>query len=1036
MNELHPSASYLCGALVGCVLLATLSVPACAADSARVKRLFADPPREYSSAPFWVWNDFLTQEQVVGTLRDLADQNIKQVFVHPRPGLMTPYLGDEWFRLWEVALREAERLDMDLWIYDENSYPSGFAGGLVPEAMPESRGRGLILREEKQPTRLGPDVIAVFHLTDAGHEDVTQQARRGAPLPEGRYLVASVQRAGNSPWFGGRCYVDLLYPGVTEKFLRVTLGPYERHFGRQFGRRIPGAFTDEPQLRPAGGLPWTDDFPEHFERRWGYGLLQHLPCLEREVGDWKRVRHNYFQTLLDLFIERWARPYYEYCEQRRLEFTGHYWEHEWPGCLLVPDNMALYAWQQRPGIDTLMNEYSADPHAQFGNVRAVKELASVANQLGRPRTLCEAYGAGGWDLRFEDMKRIGDWLYVLGVNTLNQHLSYVTIRGMRKRDHPPSFSYHEPWWDAYGVSATYFARLSVALSHGAQINPVLVLEPTTSAWMYQTQTANTPRLGEIGQAFQHLVTELEKAQIEYDLGCEDIIVRHGSVSGSELAVGQRRYSTVVLPPFTENLNAQTAVLLAELLKRGGTVLCCDEPPMRLDGVLSDWGARTARGSGWKRIDAAAVPAKLRELVDDGFVVRPEPGEAGLVFHHRRQLDDGQLVFLVNTSIESSASGVVQARAGGVERWDLETGQVYAHPFDAAAEGAIETRFELPSSGSLLLFFSEERRDPMPVRRERVSRIAADGPPQVRRHGLNVLVLDYVDVAAGGERREATYVLRAADFAFKKNGLDRNPWDGAVQFRDELISKTFPDDSGFAATYRFTVRERVPAPLYIVVERADLYTITCNGRPVAPDAGAWWLDRSFGKIDITAAAQVGENEVRLEAAPFTAYHELESAYVLGDFALEATEQGFVIVPPRDPGLEPWSQQGHPFYAAGVGYVQSFRITNPTRQYRVALPSWYGSVAKVFVNGESAGFITCPPWECDVTDWIRAGTSEIEVVVIGTLKNTLGPHHGDPPLGRAWPGMFHQAPEPGPPPGQDYASVGYGLFEPFELRHVTE
>ena len=94
----------------------------------------------------------------------------------------------------------------------------------------------------------------------------------------------------------------------------------------------------------------------------------------------------------------------------------------------------------------------------------------MANQLGRKRTLCETYGAGGWDLRFEDMKRIGDWLYVLGVNTLDEHLSYVTIRGRRKRDHPQSFSYHEPWWEAYHVMAGYFTRLSLALSQGEQVN--------------------------------------------------------------------------------------------------------------------------------------------------------------------------------------------------------------------------------------------------------------------------------------------------------------------------------------------------------------------------------------------------------------------------------------------------------------------------------------------------------------------------------------------------------------------------------------
>ena len=87
------------------------------------------------------------------------------------------------------------------------------------------------------------------------------------------------------------------------------------------------------------------------------------------------------------------------------------------------------------------------------------------------------------------MKRIGDWLEVLGVNTLNQHVDYITIRGARKRDHPQSFSYHEPWWDAYHVSAEYLARLSAALTQGEQINRILVLEPTTTAWMYQGNEA-------------------------------------------------------------------------------------------------------------------------------------------------------------------------------------------------------------------------------------------------------------------------------------------------------------------------------------------------------------------------------------------------------------------------------------------------------------------------------------------------------------------------------------------------------------------
>ena len=121
-------------------------------------------------------------------------------------------------------------------------------------------------------------------------------------------------------------------------------------------------------------------------------------------------------------------------------------------------------------------------------------------------------------------------------------------------------------------------------------------------------------------------------------------------------------------------------------------------------------------------------------------------------------------------------------------------------------------------------------------------------------------------------------------------------------------------------------------------------------------------------------------------------------------------------------------------AGVAYRQTFDVSQPQGSYRVRLPKWYGSVAKVLVNGKSAGYIAHQPWQCDVTKQIVAGGNTIEVVVIGTLKNTLGPHHGKPALGQAWPAMFEQAPEHGPPPGQDYHTVGYGLFEPFVLEQM--
>jgi hypothetical protein len=1028
----------------GCCLLAAGA--ARADDSAGVKALWSQPPREYSTGPLWDWNDMLTEEQVLGSLRDLAAQKVRQAWVHPRPGLMTPYLSDDWFRLWKAALAEAEKLDMNLWIYDENSYPSGFAGGLVPETMPESRGRGLVFKEATTVGKLwydllGDGLLGIYRLDGQAFDDVTQRARLAPPLPDGHYLVASVVRAANTPWNGGRSYVDLLYPGVTEKFLDLTLEAYRRQVGDQFGRRVPGSFCDEPNILPAGGLPWTEHLPELFEKRWGYKLTGQLPSLVRPLGDWRRVRHDYFQLLLEQFIEHWSKPYHDYCQTHGLEWTGHYWDHEWPNCNIGPDNMAMYAWHQRPAIDCLMNQYREDVHAQFGNARMVRELASAANQMGCRRTLCEAYGAGGWDMRLEDMKRIGDWLEVLGVNTLDQHLSYITVRGARKADHPQSFSYHEPWWDAYHVLAEYFTRLSLAMSSGSQVNRILVIEPTTTAWLYQNDPSQAARLKVLGDGFQGLVNALERAQVEYDLGSEDIIARHGSLGkldGSAcLVVGKRSYTTVVLPPGVENLNKVTMDRIEDYLKAGGQVIACVPAPPLVDGRPSDRGLKATQRATWKRVSPADLSQALLALSQDGFAIHRRPGDAGLLFHQRRRLDDGQLLLLVNTSLQAPSAGLIQSPAQGAEQWDLMSGATRPYPF-AASDRGLQAQYVLPPGGSLLLFLADKPLEPKiqnpksKIQNVPIATLQPTDPPEIRRLGPNVLTLDYFDVAAGGKSRQGLYFYKACQFAFQQNGMERDPWDSAVQFGDELIRKRFPPQSGLEATYHFTIEGSVPKPLWIVIERPDLYRVACNGQPVAAAKDAWWLDRAFGKIEITSAARTGPNAVTIKASPMSIYHELQPAYVLGGFTLRPAASGFVIGPDQPQALGPWNEQGHRFYAAGVAYVEKFNVAIPQGRYHVVVPDWYGSVARVTVNGKPAGYLVSQPWECDVTDQIQPGKNLIELAVVGTLKNTLGPHHGNPPLGSAWPGMFHQGPETGPPPGKDYSSVGYGLFAPFALR----
>jgi hypothetical protein len=202
-------------------------------------------------------------------------------------------LSKDWFGLWKAALDEAQRLDMNVWIYDENSYPSGFAGGWVPEEMPESRGRGLKFTETKTAPTWSEDLVGLYRCDGDKYENVTAKAKAGQALSEGRFLAATEVRAASSPWFGNRSYVNLLSPGVTEKFLEVTMEAYRREIGKEFGRRVPGVFTDEPNIREAGDFAWSEVLASEFEKRWGYSLLEHLPSLNYPLGDWQKIRHNY-----------------------------------------------------------------------------------------------------------------------------------------------------------------------------------------------------------------------------------------------------------------------------------------------------------------------------------------------------------------------------------------------------------------------------------------------------------------------------------------------------------------------------------------------------------------------------------------------------------------------------------------------------------------------------------------------------------------------------------------------------------------------
>ncbi|HHJ09954.1 MAG TPA: hypothetical protein ENK25_03580, partial [Bacteroidetes bacterium] len=381
------------------------------ASYAELKSLFADPPSEYRSVPLWDWNEQITEEGIDFQMKEFKKAGMGGVFVHPRPGLLTEYLSDEWFHLFDYAVQKGKEIGMKVWIYDENSYPTGFAGGHVPAEMPDSykHGTGLKMEIQRRLNVVFSDTIAVvLKKTNDGFTDITSivQQENGKT---GTYYVFRKTYPARSLWYGGFSYVDLIYKGVTEKFLDITMiKGYERNKA-DYGKTLPGSFSDEPNLEAAMAwgsmMRWTPDLWDEFQQRWGYDLRVNLPSLVEETGNWKKVRHDYYETLLELFVDRWAKPYSKYCEKNGLKWTGHYWEHGWPTPTHGFDESALYIWHQQPGVDMLGNRLdTAGLGGQFGNDRAIRELRSAANQAGRTRTLSETYGGGGWEMNFETQK--------------------------------------------------------------------------------------------------------------------------------------------------------------------------------------------------------------------------------------------------------------------------------------------------------------------------------------------------------------------------------------------------------------------------------------------------------------------------------------------------------------------------------------------------------------------------------------------------------------------------------------------------------
>ena len=458
--------------------------------------LFKNPTAEYRGTPFWAWNCELQKDELLRQIDVFKQMGLGGFHMHCRAGMSTTYLSDDFMELVKACTDHAEKNEMLSWLYDEDKWPSGFAGGYVTKD-PAFRQRSLTFTSN--PDYCVPEnavLIAKFDVV-LDENKCLASYRKVEDGDEIKGTLWSVWRkiAGNSPWYNNQSYVDTLNKAAIEKFIEVTHERYKEVVGDRFGTVMPAIFTDEPQFMRKGTLsfadskhdvhlPWTDDLEDTFVAAYGDSLVDHLPELLWDLpnGEISLTRYHYHDHVSERFAQAFADTCGGWCDANNIALTGHMMEEPTlhSQTAAIGDCMRSYRSFGIPGIDMLCANFE---------FTTAKQCQSAVHQYGRPGMMSELYGVTGWDFDFRGHKLHGDWQAALGVTVRVQHLSWVSMKGTAKRDYPASISYQSPWYGEYSYVEDHFGRVNTALTRGKPLVKVAVVHPVESYWLHWVPTS-------------------------------------------------------------------------------------------------------------------------------------------------------------------------------------------------------------------------------------------------------------------------------------------------------------------------------------------------------------------------------------------------------------------------------------------------------------------------------------------------------------------------------------------------------------------
>lgn len=982
----------------------------------------------YRAKPFWAWNGKLDPAELRRQIRIMKQMGFGGFFMHSRVGLDTPYLSEEWFESVDACVDEAKTLGMEAWLYDEDRWPSGSGGGLVT-SNPKFQMRAIECEVLASASKFkwANDVVAAFtaKIEDGNAYEVKRIKAKSRPdVSRGhKLLVFRVVVTASSDWYNGQTYLDTMNPEAVEKFVEITHEQYKKRFGNEFGKTIPGIFSDEPHHGSAFGdfpdlknqkaLPWTSRFASVFKQRYGYDIADHLAGLFYNVDGQKLslARHNYHDCATYLFTESFAKTIGTWCDEAGILSTGHVL-YESPVSQqgsVVGSAMRSYEYMQAPGMD-LLTEY-------WREFDTAKQVSSVARQFGRKWRLTETYGCTGWQFPFAGHKALGDWQLALGINLRCQHLSWYTMEGEAKRDYPASIAHQSPWWEVYSKVEDYFAHAHAIMTRGREVRDLLVIHPIESTWaVFNPDWKKDKDIQLMDKSLVSLRDSLLGGNIDFDYGDEDILSRHAKVVKSKeplaFKVGQAEYTTVLVPPML-TMRSTTLELLRQYQQAGGKVVFAGKLADHLDVEKSDavkdfaklCSKAPAKGGG---LAAAVANCRRVSIADTTGIQIPD------TLYLLREDKDAWYLFVCNYGVDYTKAKKEVPVAGRKNEFpdvricgfegadsaieiDCDSGQWYSAK-TSKVDGGIEIRTSLDQLGSRTFVIPKQackvdfpaRTEMKTVSKRVLKKVAWD----ISLSESNNLVLDRpaYRIGKGGwqKNKEILQIDRAVRDVLKlkhRGGMMCQPW---VRKKDEN-----PKSASIELAYCFDVNTIPSGEIFVGLEKPGLYRIVINGNEISSDGDCgWWVDKSLRRIGFSASVLVqGENELRLICDYNECHPGLEIVYLLGSFGTKASgTQVSMVDLPRKLKIGDWTKQGLAFYSGAVSYRAKIKANLENKQRLILrVPSYEGSAVRVWVDGKPAGVVAWQPNEIDITDHLADSQAEIAIEVFSHRANSHGPLH---------------------------------------------